>query len=100
MTSSCSMRFGTMRVLLIKAGSSPGRRRTSPCQRRCPSPCDAVPLQGQHRVDLCITDLAMPEQEGIETIQMIRDEYPELKIIAISGAFGPEILRASRVLGA
>ena len=50
-------------------------------------------------VDLCITDLAMPEQEGIETIQMIRREYPEMKIIVISGA-GPEVLRASRLLGA
>jgi CheY-like chemotaxis protein len=51
-------------------------------------------------VDLCITDLAMPEQEGIETIRLIRYEYPELKIITISGAFGPHILRVSRILGA
>ena len=50
-------------------------------------------------VDLCITDLAMPEREGIETIQMIRSEYPEMKIIVISGA-GPEMLQVSRKLGA
>ena len=50
-------------------------------------------------VHLCITDLAMPEQEGIETIQMIRSEYPEMKIIVISGA-GPEMLQVSRKLGA
>lgn len=35
------------------------------------------------RVDLCITDLAMPEQEGIETIPMIRHECPKLKIMAL-----------------
>ena len=51
------------------------------------------------KVDLCITDLAMPEQEGIETIQMIRSEYPEMKIIVVSGA-GPEMLQVSRKLGA
>jgi CheY-like chemotaxis protein len=61
---------------------------------------EAMDILRRVTVDLCITDLAMPEQEGIETIQLIRYEYPELKIIAISGAFGPEILRASRVLGA
>ena len=55
---------------------------------------------GRVSVDLCITDLAMPEKDGIETIRMIRYEYPELKIIAISGAFGPEVLRVSRILGA
>jgi len=61
---------------------------------------EAMSILGRADVDLCITDLAMPEQEGIETIRLIRYEYPQLKIIAISGAFGPEILRVSRVLGA
>ena len=54
----------------------------------------------QASVDLCITDLAMPEQEGIETIRLLRHEYPGLKIIAMSGAFGPAFLRVSKILGA
>jgi CheY-like chemotaxis protein len=32
-----------------------------------------------------ITDLIMPEQEGLETIIRIKREYPEIGIIAISG---------------
>jgi CheY-like chemotaxis protein len=32
-----------------------------------------------------ITDLIMPEQEGIETIIRIRREHPNIRIIAISG---------------
>ena len=39
-------------------------------------------------VDLVITDILMPEQEGLETIQALRQEFPAIKIIAISGEKG------------
>ncbi|GBD33043.1 Chemotaxis protein CheY [bacterium HR33] len=39
------------------------------------SPCDAV-----------ITDLYMPEKEGLETIRELRKSYPDSKILAITGA--------------
>jgi CheY-like chemotaxis protein len=35
--------------------------------------------------DLVITDLIMPRKEGLETIIDLRQEFPDLKIIAISG---------------
>jgi CheY-like chemotaxis protein len=35
--------------------------------------------------DLVVTDIVMPEQDGIETIRQIRKTYFNLKIIAISG---------------
>jgi DNA-binding NtrC family response regulator len=50
--------------------------------------------------DLVITDLAMPEEEGIEMIMALRRKVPQLKIIAISGAFGRDALDAAEVLGA
>lgn len=36
-------------------------------------------------IDLIITDLLMPEKEGMEMIKQIRKTHPAIKIIAISG---------------
>lgn len=56
-----------------------------------------------HPVDLVITDVLMPGKEGIETICDLRREFPEVKIIAISGGgqFGPDTyLHMAEALGA
>lgn len=53
--------------------------------------------------DLVITDLVMPEKEGIEMIMQIKTESPEAKIIAISGggANQPGVyLKIAKSLGA
>jgi CheY-like chemotaxis protein len=39
----------------------------------------------QDPADLIITDIYMPEKEGLETIIELKREYPDLRIIAISG---------------
>jgi DNA-binding NtrC family response regulator len=50
--------------------------------------------------DLLITDIFMPEQEGMETIGVVRRDHPELKVIAISGVAGDHYLRMARLMGA
>ncbi|NIA04684.1 MAG: response regulator [Proteobacteria bacterium] len=63
----------------------------------------AMRLQGQRPADLVITDLIMPEQEGLETITSLKRIYKDIKIIAISGGgrIGPEAyLPAALELGA
>ena len=39
----------------------------------------------QHPIDLVLCDLFMPDMEGFETMASIRQRYPELKIIVMSG---------------
>ncbi|MGJ5817403.1 response regulator [Paludibaculum fermentans] len=50
--------------------------------------------------DVLITDLVMPDQEGIETIRLARKAFPQLRIIAISGAFFGQFLKMAELLGA
>ena len=44
-----------------------------------------VRLNRMEPADLIITDIFMPEKEGLETIRELLRDFPEAKIIAISG---------------
>ncbi|MBI1734558.1 MAG: response regulator [Candidatus Rokubacteria bacterium] len=45
----------------------------------------ALRLVRERPVDVVITDIFMPEQDGIETILELRRDFPDVKIIAMSG---------------
>lgn len=45
----------------------------------------ALALCRRQPPDLIITDLIMPDKEGIETIIELKRDFPHMKIIAISG---------------
>jgi DNA-binding response OmpR family regulator len=54
----------------------------------------------RERVDLLVTDLVMPDQEGIETIREARKQLSSLRILAMSGGFGEAFLKLSSKVGA
>jgi DNA-binding response OmpR family regulator len=63
----------------------------------------ALSVLEEHTVDLLITDIIMPEKEGIELITTVRVDQPKLPIIAISGGgqVDPDqYLELARMLGA
>ncbi len=49
---------------------------------------------------LVITDLVMPDQEGMGLIRKLRQAYPTLGIIAMSGARGGTYLPVAKTMGA
>ncbi len=54
-------------------------------------------------VDLIISDIFMPNQEGLRTIKELRQDFPDLKIIAISGGGrvkGFDYLEDAKIFGA
>lgn len=53
--------------------------------------------------DLVITDIIMPEMEGVETLMTVREQYPSVKVIAMSGGGRTgniDFLSAAEKLGA
>lgn len=55
------------------------------------------------QADLIITDILMPDREGLEIIQELRREFPTSKIFTISGAdevLGMDVLEVAKRFGA
>jgi len=68
-----------------------------------PNGMDGMEIIGKVKIDLVVTDIIMPDMDGIETIMKIRSLYPDTKMIAISGGgrIGPtDYLNAAKALGA
>ncbi len=55
-------------------------------------------------IDLIVTDLVMPEKNGIEMIIQLKKTHPDVKVIAISGGSGfsgqIDLLSVAQLLGA
>jgi CheY-like chemotaxis protein len=64
---------------------------------------EAQALCTEQLPDLVLTDLIMPEREGLETIGSLRQAWPHLKIIAMSGGArmnAGDLLKIAKLMGA
>jgi CheY-like chemotaxis protein len=63
----------------------------------------AIRLVQQRHVDLIITDIIMPDEDGLGVLMKLKEHSPEIKTIAISGGgrIGPQdYLKMAKGLGA
>jgi DNA-binding response OmpR family regulator len=60
---------------------------------------EAKSLAKRQALELVITDISMPNEEGLGTIRFLRKMHPDVKIIALSGV-DPEVLQDAKILGA
>jgi DNA-binding NtrC family response regulator len=64
---------------------------------------EGIQLYRKNPTDLVVTDIIMPRKEGIETIKELRRNYPDIKIIAMSGGgkiSSVDYLKLARQFGA
>lgn len=46
----------------------------------------------ESRFDLVITDIKMPEMDGLDLLKKVRHRYPEIPVLFITGVASPEII--------
>lgn len=87
-----------MRLMLIELFKSKGYE-----AQGASNGSEGIEILAKEHFDLILTDLVMPEKEGVETIKEIRKLYPSIKIIAMSGGGrlnGVDYLELASALGA
>lgn len=57
-------------------------------------------LEGGETFQLVITDILMPDMDGLESIQYLKRERPGLPVIAMTGQVDTPYLRAATLFGA
>ncbi len=60
---------------------------------------EGVRLYREAPTDLVITDIKMPQKGGLEVIQGLKEDFPDVKVIAITG-YEQENLTLAEELGA
>ncbi len=60
---------------------------------------EAVDIYSRQPTDVVITDLVMPRKHGFDAIRELKRDYPDVRIIAISG-WGIHLLETAIAYGA
>lgn len=64
---------------------------------------DVKKLVSDNKYDLVVTDLLIPDMDGLEVIKLVKSVHKDMKIIAITGgysAYTPVMLNVAKSLGA
>jgi len=59
-----------------------------------------LPLVGQTEPDVLLLDIRMPQMDGLQVLERVRERHPEVKVVILSGADEPEIVQRALAGGA
>lgn len=68
--------------------------------RQTGSPTEALGLVGRLEFDVALLDIAMPEMDGVQLLERIRDRAPEIQVIMLTGQATLETAIRAMKLGA
>ncbi len=54
----------------------------------------------QTPVDIALLDLNMPQLDGIDTLKILRKDFPQVSVIILTSYYQPELVREIKALGA
>ena len=64
------------------------------------TPSFAFKILNRTRIDLLFLDFILPEMNGIKVLKIVKKQYPEIKVIMISGNGNNEIEKEAKKNGA
>jgi DNA-binding NarL/FixJ family response regulator len=53
-----------------------------------------LPLVGQTNPDLVLLDIRMPGMDGLKCLQLLRERFPKVKTVVLSGVDDPQIIQS------
>jgi DNA-binding NarL/FixJ family response regulator len=59
-----------------------------------------LPLVAQHSPDVVLLDIRMPGMDGLRCLEQLKQRFPDVKAIAVSGIDDPQVIRAALERGA
>lgn len=64
-----------------------------------PNGAEAISKISTLNVDLVLLDMKMPEMDGVECLRILKQQYPDLKVVAFTGNTVPRIFKEITDLG-
>ncbi len=84
-----------MRMMLKDILSADGHKMIEACNGM-----ECLSILQTEQVDICILDINMPVMNGIQTLEIVKEKYPNLKIIMLSVQSTQEMVEKTLTLGA